>query len=381
MINFDWGGAALVTLALLCGIAEGQTRDAALPPIQSADYDAHGRFRVNGEPFFPILLYGATMDEATLVELREFGFNVLGCRAEQCEGLPAKGFYGAIHGGKVQADTANVFLGIGADSPALYFKKNLLEQTAAANAKTIAAVPHRPLMNAIGYWEDEPAGVVAGKLPSRAVYEDLVAAIDVAAPYLYPVPYQPVASVREAVARAREATGGKKPILPILQIFAWEANSRYPTPAELRCMTFLALVEGASGIGFYAYTPVTGQAKGTTIAAAQPELWQSVKPLNREIAELGPLFCGDPSARPKSELLDGAPAVKIVVANRTSGLPAVLVNSTPERATARFTIAGVSPHARFVLADGRSVAVAESGATLSLDPFEVVIIRRCEPAE
>src|SRR5262245_55140474 len=100
----------------------GQAQTAALPPIESVRYDSAGRFWVNGKPFFPILLYGAPTDDATLAELRDFGFNVLACRAEECDGLPDRGFYGAIHGGKVQADVANVLLGIGADSPALYFK-------------------------------------------------------------------------------------------------------------------------------------------------------------------------------------------------------------------------------------------------------------------
>src|ERR1044072_4612675 len=92
-----------------------------------------------------------------------------------------------------------------------------------------------------------------------AVYEDLVTAIDVSAPYLYPVPYQPISSVGDAVARARKASGGEKPILPVLQLFVWDAKDPYPTPAELLCMAFLCLVEGAHGIGYYSYGSVTGR--------------------------------------------------------------------------------------------------------------------------
>ena len=84
------------------------------------------------------------------------------------------------------------------------------------------------------------------------------------------MPYQPVASVGDAVARARAAGEGKKPVLAVLQLFAWKAKDRYPTPQELRCMAFLALVEGAGGIGYYSYGSVTGQPK-TTIAEAQPQ--------------------------------------------------------------------------------------------------------------
>src|SRR4029077_12755787 len=130
--------------------------------------------------------------------------------------------YGAAHADKKIDNLTGVFLGLGADSPALIFKKDLLRQVAEANAKMKANVPGRPIMNAIGYWEDEPAGVVKGKLPSKAVYEDLVAALDVSAPYLYPVPYQPISSIGDAVARARKSSDGKKPVLPVLQLFVWD---------------------------------------------------------------------------------------------------------------------------------------------------------------
>lgn len=370
----------LVTPAVCGSEAVGQT-GVARPAIESVEYDRAGQFRVNGKPFFPILLYGAPTDDATLAELREFGFNVLSCRAEESTSLPARGFYGAVHGGKVQADPASVFLGIGTDSPALYYKKNLLEQTAAANAMTAAGIPNRPIMNAIGYWEDEPAGVVAGKLPSREVYEDLVVAIDVSAPYLYPVPYQSVASVGEAVARARKATGGKKPLLPILQLFAWEKDARYPTPAELRCMTYLALVEGATGIGFYTYSPVTGQPKGTTIATARTELWQSVKQLNREIAELVPLYLDDSPPSGGFRLIDSSSGIKLRSCLNKSHYPKVLVNSTATKQNVKLTnsVAGFS--GRITLADGRIVPVAGGVAEFSLEPFEVVIIRSLESAK
>src|SRR5579864_8233395 len=251
------------SLAFMAATPVSGQPQTALPPIKSVDHDQRGAFRVNGKPFFPIVLYDAPLDDRTLRELRDFGFNVLTCDAPSCAALAAKGFYGAAHGDKKIDELSGVFIGAGADRPALIFKKVLLKQVAEANAKTGAAVPGRPIMNAIGYWEDEPAGVVTGKLPSRAVYEDLVAAIDVSAPYLYPVPYQPIASVGDAVARARKASGGKKPLLPVLQLFAWQAKDRYPTPAELRSMAFLALVEGAHGIGYYSYGSVTGLPKTT----------------------------------------------------------------------------------------------------------------------
>src|SRR5688572_24523567 len=209
----------LMLLAAAHAFGQPQT---PLPLVRTVDYDQRGAFRVNGKPFFPIALYDAPLDDQTLRELHDFGFNVLACDAKSCAALPAKGFYGMVHADKKMDDLAGVFMGVGADSPALVFRKDLLKQLAEANARTIAAVPGRPIMNAIGYWENEPAGVVKGTLPSKATYDEIVSAIDVSAPYLYPVPYQPIASVGDAVARARKASGGKKPVIPVLQLFVWD---------------------------------------------------------------------------------------------------------------------------------------------------------------
>ena len=114
-------------------------------------------------------------------------------------------------------------------------------------------------------------------------------AIEVAAPYLYPVPYQPIRSVGEAVGRASLASGGKKPLIPILQIFTWTTSDRYPTAAELKCMVWLSLIHGARGIGFYSFNHVTGK-KGVTFAQEQPEAWASLKNVNAELAQLGPFL-------------------------------------------------------------------------------------------
>ena len=78
---------ALLSTAPVFGQAQG-----ALPPIKAVDYDQKGAFRVNGKPFFPIALYDAPLDDETLRELRDFGFNVLACDAKSCTSLPAKGF-------------------------------------------------------------------------------------------------------------------------------------------------------------------------------------------------------------------------------------------------------------------------------------------------
>src|SRR5690348_9979017 len=79
-----------------------------LAPIEKAGYDSEGLFRVNGKPFFPILLYDAPTDDATLAELRDFGFNTLTCKSDEAATLRGRGFYAAVHHAKPGVDAANI---------------------------------------------------------------------------------------------------------------------------------------------------------------------------------------------------------------------------------------------------------------------------------
>jgi len=261
--------------------------DDAAPVIKSAGSDERGRIVVNDEPFFPILMYDVPLDPASLTMFRAHGFNTLSATVDDGETLRKQGLYAAAHAADTQGKNLDgVLFGIGMDSPALNWKQGLHDKTRADVAHMKSLFPNRPIFHAIGYWEDEPQGVFENTLPSREKYDDLIPLLDVSAPYLYPLPYQPVSTVGDALRRADTAGLGKKPLLPVLQLFKWKPEDKYPTPDELRCMAFLALIHGADGIGYYSFNYVTGKT-GTNLAKEEPELWASVKSLNQEIATLG----------------------------------------------------------------------------------------------
>lgn len=278
---------AIVIAALFASGADKPAPGIALPAIATAGSDERGRITVNGKPFFPILMYDVPIDDDSLKMFREHGFNVLSARAEDAETLRMSGFYVAAHSsGTAGLNLDGVLFGVGMDSPALAWKDDLLEKSRADLAMVRKIFPNRPIFHAIGYWEDEPAGVFENKVPRKERYEELVKVLDVSAPYLYPLPYHPVKSVGEAVGRADKATDGRKPLLPVLQLFVWKPDDRYPTAAELKCMAYLSLIHGADGIGYYSYNYVTGKEK-TNLAREQPELWRAVKPINAEVKQIG----------------------------------------------------------------------------------------------
>jgi hypothetical protein len=327
-----------------------------LPPIQTAASDEKGRIVVNGQPFFPILLYDVPTDPESLKKFHDHGFNMITVsKTEDAEAARAAGLYSATHGKKI-TNFDGVLMGIGMDSPVLNLKPPLLENLKADLEKSRAAVPNRPIMHAIGYWLDEPKGVIANTLPPPEKYETVVQTIDVSAPYLYPVPYQPIRSVGEAVARASAASQGKKPLLPILQIFTWTATDRYPTAAELKCMVYLSLIHGARGIGYYSYNHVTGK-KGVTFAQDQPELWASLREINAELAQLGPF------------LLDAVPEKAIMLKEKDTGVEMLAVARGKER---RLLLANPSNEAREVTVDlGGAGALSELKPSRKRTPISV----------
>jgi hypothetical protein len=105
---------------------------------------------------------------------------------------------------------------------------------------------------------------------------------DLAAVDWYPVPWSSVGTVAREMRLARLGSEGGR-FLAILQAFDWniapqlldtDVPLRAPTQEELRCMTYLALMQGARGIIFYAYT-----AAGWNIATNAP--------LHKAVLEIG----------------------------------------------------------------------------------------------
>ena len=264
----------------------------ALDPIDTVTTDAQGRFVVNDKLFFPVLLYSPKFDDDSLRMFAAHGFNALSVthrHIELTQKLREMGLYSMVHAGRPipEESLPGVLIAIGMDSPVLNWKDQWRDKLPAHTETIRANAPGRPIMSAIGYWGVEDLEALrSNTILGEDDYEGLICELDVAAPYLYPVPYQSVASVADAVNRAREATGGTRPVLPVLQLFRWTADARYPTPAELHCMAHLALIHGATGIGYYSFSTVIGE-RDKTVADAAPELWASVKPLNAEVHRVG----------------------------------------------------------------------------------------------
>ncbi|MBO4631400.1 MAG: hypothetical protein J5858_05710, partial [Lentisphaeria bacterium] len=79
-------------------------------------------------------------------------------------------------------------------------------------------------------------------------------------------------------------------IWALIQYFkGWSSWQRFPTPEELRAMSFAAIITGAQGIVWYTYAP--GDHKKNFGAASTPENWKIMSEVAQEINSLSPVLC------------------------------------------------------------------------------------------
>ncbi|MBB75506.1 MAG: hypothetical protein CMJ75_13450 [Planctomycetaceae bacterium] len=108
-------------------------------------------------------------------------------------------------------------------------------------------------------------------------------ATDVLGPDIYPsFPGGRVAGVGEAIRKAVRDLRGK-PIVAVLQSF-YAKGGRMPNRTELRCMAYLSVVSGATGIMWFSYD-YNGKMR-----EKHPQAWHALRELAGEFKQLGPVF-------------------------------------------------------------------------------------------
>jgi hypothetical protein len=263
----------------------------APPEIDAVTWDERGRMMVNGKKFFPIALYDADFEPDYYAVYRDFSFNTLFCaRTDLVMKLRESGFYAAAYYGAASRSdnlTSVLFL-VGTDSPA-HELENPLKQMEAEVKKIREAAPNRPIYHAMAYWEKDKNAYQGTGIYGKDKYEELFKLNDISGPFLYPVPQFKIAEMVLAYDRIKDATGGKKPLFPIQQLFAWRDAERYPTPEELRTMVLLSIVKGADGIGYYSFNRARN-GKPVNIEEQAPQLWLSVKETNALAKRLGEFY-------------------------------------------------------------------------------------------
>ncbi|MCA9428152.1 MAG: hypothetical protein KC994_23940, partial [Candidatus Omnitrophica bacterium] len=117
------------------------------------------------------------------------------------------------------------------------------------------------------------------------VYQTFGRCCDVLAIDTYPISKKfPINDVGANIAKAYSESDGDLPVWHCGQLFAWPSD-RVPTPEENRFMNYLALMDGAKGLLWYAMNWY-----GKSLEDQAPELWEAHLNLILEIKSLERFF-------------------------------------------------------------------------------------------
>ena len=250
------------------------------------------------------------------------------------------------------------------------------EETAAQIADDVAAHRDAPAL-LCWYLADEPAGqrippeqflelyprlkaldpyhptTMVFCVPKRA--HEYLEGLDILMVDPYPIPNAPVTRVADTVDLVRRAAGPGVPIWCVPQAFGGgEGWGREPTPREERCMTYLAIVHGATGIHYFIRRPPMNN---PFVGA----LWGEIRAMASEIRELAPVLLS-PEPECAVEAVPADPALHLM-GKRFKGEAYVFCVNTqkrPRQITVQCQAAPCEPTAQALFED-RSVAISSDG--------------------
>jgi len=150
--------------------------------------------------------------------------------------------------------------------------------------------------------------------------------------------------IYELICRAREQAGPDVPIVAMLSAYRdYEQGLERPTPAQMRAVTYLALIGGAAGVIFdgYHYRNRTDPARRGF--SDDPALRDAIYALSRQAAFLGPILLS-PDASVGSDLpevsVEQPPdgTVRWTTRRHAAGLYVVAANASAQKAVAAFQL-------------------------------------------
>lgn len=173
----------------------------------------------------------------------------------------------------------------------------------------------------------------------------------------------------------REQNLPMRSIWPIIQYFHGWGWQRFPTPLELRAMSFAALIHGGHGIIWYTYNS-SGKNLGVT---ASPEIWKNFTAVSGEISSYAPVLaernagrqlipqiCGGPE---KNAL--GSPSISALTKEHNGKTYLFCVNSVMKNVKAKFDVQGFRNCTDGP--DGAAVNIDGGVLTADFAPYEVKI--------
>jgi len=324
--------------------------DVATPTVTSAIAASAdgGIVRLGGEPWFPLMVYGLCshhVETALAVGVTLLTGNPCGGLEEQLRALDGRALSGGAAGEEPRDDPTLVawFYPDEADAQGM-------------TGETLPALPGGPTFLTLTnhfYSGADP-------LPEgRDMYPGLVARADVVGFDLYPLQEwcqrNRLVDV-ELAQRELVALAAGKPTFQWIEASPMKCRDspgQEITPATVRAESWLALIGGAAGLGFFP-------------AAWTAEIEPAIARVADETAILAPSLLG---RRLTATVAEGPPTVRAGAWTDGRAIVVAVVNAARTAASARISVKGVGARTLTVLGEGRAVTAAGGVLADSLAPL------------
>lgn len=287
-----------------------------------------GVILVDGRPLFPIGMYAVWKREHNrhdfercFAELKAAGFNT--AHTYNAARTPElKEFYAAAtrHGFKViiasragsnNRDPRVAVADVAAEACepsvlAWYLADDTASHISAEELRRV----HQAVKDVDPFHITVQADGVHGSATGKSRYTDYVQSTDGFLPELYPIRSERQAEVAEiirdmkAIAADCKRAGRQTPVWAIIQDFQGWGWQRFPTDAELRAMTWLAIIHGATGMTYYTYG---GHGKNFG-ATHDPQVWANLKQTAGRLASLHDMLVERDPLQPQQVQIVAGPA-------------------------------------------------------------------------
>lgn len=182
---------------------------------------------------------------------------------------------------------------------------------------------------------------------------------------VYPIGRAAITSVADSLERAQRVVP-RVPFWFIGQIWPWRGKPNV-TPAQHRCMTYLALAHGARGLMWYSFRDPNWY-----IPDANPALWETMKTVNGELIELEP-FLLEPNVWETVVAAGGTGAVHISLKQTDDRVCVIAVNPGEQECQAVIALGAMAMDSVRVPFENRSLAVADGAIHDRFAPLAVHI--------
>jgi hypothetical protein len=357
----------------------------APPEGRAVTVDASNRLIVDGEPYFPLGMYLSGIDEADLRRYAaESAFNCVmpygGATREQLDLAQELGI-------KVIYSVKDAYYGstwCPAGIETLEDERAYIAERTAAYRDHPAllawylndelSVDYMDRLDAHQRWLEEldpehPTWVVLYQVDQVGQYAHSFDAIGTDP---YPLPDKPASVAGDWARKTVAAVRGARPVWMVPQVMDWGCYRKEgepagpPTLAEMRCMAWQCVAEGATGLVFYSF----GDLKRDPTVGFEGR-WADVCELSRGIAAMAPVLLSTEAV--EGVQADEAPWLHSTTRHADGSDYVIAVNSEPEPHEAVFQL----PEGVRQAEDhesGEALPVTDGRLTVPLEPLEVRVV-------